>query len=131
MTRQTKPKSIEPMRTECTEVSHITHGCIFDDQQVFEIGLGAELKAKAKILHNLKIWLTETSLNTSAAARRLDITKEELKEIKRGKINAIDLGQLIRIAARAGLKPELRLDGGETSNDLTPAPEGEVSGDGR
>ena len=52
-------------------------------------------------------------------------------KIKRGKINAIDLGQLIRIAARAGLKPELRLDGGETSNDLTPAPEGEVSGDGR
>ncbi len=99
------------MKTMDVDTPHMTHGSIFDDQELFEIGKGAELKAKSKILRRLKVWLTQSGLSVTAAARRLGVTPAQMKEVRRGNINALDLGQLIHFAARAGLKPELNLQG--------------------
>jgi predicted XRE-type DNA-binding protein len=39
----------------------------------------------------------------------LDVTQARVSDIKRGKIGSFSLDLLVRLAARAGLRPKLRL----------------------
>ncbi|WP_256646633.1 XRE family transcriptional regulator [Thermomonas paludicola] len=92
-----------------TGTTHITYGSIFDDREVFEAGDGAELKAQSTLLTGLQTWLAQSGLSVAAAAKQLDATPTQIKFIRRGGIHALELALLLRMAARAGLKPEVRL----------------------
>jgi predicted XRE-type DNA-binding protein len=48
-------------------------------------------------------------MTQAKAAEVLGITQARVSDIKRGKINQFSLDLLIRLAARAGLQPKLRL----------------------
>ena len=43
------------------------------------------------------------------AAKALGVTQARISDIKHGKINRFSLDLLVRLAARAGLQPKLRL----------------------
>lgn len=95
------------MKTENT-IGHITHGSVLDDPALFEPDRGAELKMRAELLRGLERWLA-TSGTQAAAAKKLGVTQARISDIKRGKVSSFSLDLLVRLAARAGLHPELRL----------------------
>lgn len=97
------------MKTGETGTTHITYGSIFDDREVLETGHGAELKALSRLLTGLQGWLKQSDLSTAAVAQLLEVTPAQVTLIQRGRIHALDIGLLVRMAARAGLKPEVRL----------------------
>lgn len=68
----------------------------------------AELTMRAELLGGLQGWL-ETAGTQTAAAKRLGVTQARVSDIKRGKIGSFSLDLLVRLAARAGLRPKLRL----------------------
>lgn len=92
-----------------TEVGHVTRGSVFDDSTLFDASRGAELKMRATLLLGLQQWLNESGLTQVAAAQLLEVTQARVSDIKRGKISAFSLDLLVRLAQRAGLRPELRL----------------------
>ena len=63
---------------------------------------------RADLLRGLEAWLAATATQT-AAARTLGTTQARISDIKRGKIDRFSLDQLVRFAARAGLRPVLKL----------------------
>lgn len=89
--------------------TQIASGSIFDDREVFEAGEGAELKAQYTLLTGLQTWLAQSGLSVAAAAKQLDATPTQIKFIRRAGIHALELALLLPMAARAGLKPEVRL----------------------
>ncbi len=68
----------------------------------------AELTMRAELLRGLQGWL-ETAGTQTAAAKVLDVTQARVSDIKRGKIGSFSLDLLVRLAARAGLRPKLKL----------------------
>lgn len=87
----------------------ITHGDkrgVFYD--LFPAEEAAELTMRAELLRGLQAWLTTAGTQTEAAAV-LGVTQARVSDIKRGKIGAFSLDLLVRLAARAGLHPRLRL----------------------
>ena len=64
---------------------------------------------RAELLRGLQAWLADSGMTQTAAAKELGITQARISEIKHGKINAFSLDLLVRLAARAGLKPRLKL----------------------
>jgi predicted XRE-type DNA-binding protein len=62
---------------------------------------------RAELLHGLQAWLTDSGMTQTAAAKELGITQACVSEIKHG--NSFSLDLLVRLAARAGLKPRLKL----------------------
>ncbi len=63
---------------------------------------------RAELLRGLQHWLA--SIGTQAeAARVLGTTQARISDIKRGKIDRFSLDMLVRFAARAGLRPTLKL----------------------
>ena len=80
-------------------------GVFFD---LFDADEAAELTMRADLLRGLQHWLT--SVDTQAeAARLLGTTQARISDIKRGKIDRFSLDMLVRFAARAGLRPVLKL----------------------
>jgi predicted XRE-type DNA-binding protein len=69
----------------------------------------AELEIRAALLLGLERWLASSSRTQTQAAATLGVTQARVSDIKRGKINRFSLDLLIRLAARAGLQPKLRL----------------------
>jgi predicted XRE-type DNA-binding protein len=69
----------------------------------------AEMEMRALLLQGLERWLAEASMTQTEAAKVLGITQARVSDIKRGKISSFSLDLLVRLAARAGLKPKLRL----------------------
>jgi len=53
--------------------------------------------------------VSKSDLTQIEAARRLGITQARVSEIKNGKINRFSLSMLVRLAGRAGLRPDIRL----------------------
>ncbi|MBS0557005.1 MAG: XRE family transcriptional regulator [Proteobacteria bacterium] len=100
--RKTKDKDKEPV------IGHITKGSIFLDPAFFEPARGVELHMRAELLRGLEIWL-KTAGTQAAAAKVLGVTQARVSDIKRGKITSFSLDLLVRLAARAGLKPKLKL----------------------
>lgn len=89
-------------------ITHVTKGSVFDDPALFSPDRGAELKMRAELLRGLEAWL-KTVGTQGAAARVLGVTQARVSDIKRGKIDKFSLDLLVRLAARAGLHPQLRL----------------------
>lgn len=87
-----------------------TRGCergAFHD--LFDPDEAAELTMRAELLRGLQAWLSESELTQIPAAKELGVSQARISEIKHGKIGSFSLDLLVRLAARAGLWPELRL----------------------
>ena len=69
----------------------------------------AEMEMRSLLLQGLGSWLADADLTQSEAAKVLGITQARVSDIKRGKISRFSLDLLVRIAARAGLDPKLKL----------------------
>jgi predicted XRE-type DNA-binding protein len=68
----------------------------------------AELTIRSELLRGLETWL-KTAGTQAEAAKVLCVTQARVSDIKRGKINNFSLDLLVRLAGRAGLRPEVRL----------------------
>ncbi len=66
-----------------------------------------DLECRAVLLRGLERWLATNDLTQTAAARILGVTQARISDLKRGKISQFSLDLLIRLAARAGLKPTI------------------------
>lgn len=69
----------------------------------------AEMEMRALLLNGLHGWLTESGLTQVEAAKALGVTQARVSDLKRGKISRFSLDLLVRLAARAGLHPRLKL----------------------
>lgn len=76
---------------------------------LFEEDEAAELTMRAELLRGLQTWLANSGSTQTEAAAELGITQARVSDIKRGKISSFSLDLLVRLAARAGLRPRLRL----------------------
>ena len=76
---------------------------------LFEPDEAAELTMRAALLSALQAWLAESGLTQTKAAAQLGVTQARVSDIKRGKINTFSLELLVRLAARAGFSPQLKL----------------------
>src|SRR5688572_19584362 len=78
-------------------------------RDLFPAEEAAELEIRSTLLRGLEHWLAGSGMTQAKAAEVLGITQARVSDIKRGKINQFSLDLLIRLAARAGLQPKLRL----------------------
>ncbi|MES1190739.1 MAG: XRE family transcriptional regulator [Steroidobacter sp.] len=78
-------------------------------RDLFPAEEAAELEIRSTLLRGLSQWLSNGGMTQTQAAGALGVTQARISDIKRGKINAFSLDLLIRLAARAGLHPKLRL----------------------
>ncbi len=69
----------------------------------------AEMEMRSLLLQGLGNWLAGANMTQAEAAKVLGITQARVSDIKRGKISSFSLDLLVRLAARAGLNPKLRL----------------------
>ena len=67
------------------------------------------LEIRSMLLLGIERWLEKCEMTQTQAAKVLGITQALVSDLKRGKINLFSLDLLIRLAARAGLRPRLRL----------------------
>jgi len=66
------------------------------------------MEIRAQLLIGLERWLEKSGLTQTQAASVLGVTQARVSDLKRGKINRFSMDLLVRLAARAGLKPKLR-----------------------
>ncbi len=69
----------------------------------------AEMEMRSLLLQGLGNWLADSGLTQTEAAKVLAVTQARVSDIKRGRISSFSLDLLVRLAARAGLNPQLRL----------------------
>jgi predicted XRE-type DNA-binding protein len=69
----------------------------------------AEMEMRSLLLEGLGAWLAESGLTQIRAAKILGVTQARVSDLKRGKISSFSLDLLVRLAAKAGLKPTLKL----------------------
>ena len=81
-------------------------GVFFD---LFPEEQAAELVMRATLLRGLQAGLGESGITQTMAAVALGVTRARISDIKRGKIERFSLDLLVRLAGRAGLRPEVRL----------------------
>lgn len=96
--------------------THSTHGprhvtpagrSVFYD--LFPAEKAAEMEIRAQLLIGLEQWLEKSGMTQAAAAKVLGVTQARVSDLKRGKIDRFSMDLLVRLAARAGLKPKLNL----------------------
>jgi predicted XRE-type DNA-binding protein len=89
--------------------SHVTPAgrSVFYD--LFPPEKAAELEMRAQLLMGLEHWLEKTRMTQAEAAKVLGVTQARVSDLKRGKIDRFSMDLLVRLAARAGLKPTLKL----------------------
>lgn len=80
---------------------------VFHD--IFPAGKAAEMEMRAQLLIGLEQWLEKSGMTQAEAANVLGVTQARVSDLKRGKINRFSMDLLVRLAARAGLKPKLKL----------------------
>lgn len=80
-------------------------GAFYD---LFDADEAAELAIRAELLRGLQAWIAAAGTQT-AAAKVLRVTQARVSDLKRGKIGSFSLDILVRLAARAGLRPALSL----------------------
>ncbi|MES2760242.1 MAG: XRE family transcriptional regulator [Pseudomonadota bacterium] len=66
-----------------------------------------EADMRAALTAALEQWLRESGLTQTAAAAVLGTTQARVSEIKHGKTAQFSLDLLVRLAARAGMRPRL------------------------
>jgi len=88
---------------------HVTPaGCsVFYD--LFPAEKAAEMEMRAQLLLGLEQWLEKSRMTQAEAAKVFGVTQARVSDLKRGKIERFSMDLLVRLAARAGLKPKLRL----------------------
>ena len=69
----------------------------------------AEMEMLSLLLQGLGSWLADSGMTQNEAAKVLAVTQARVSDIKRGKISSFSLDLLVRLAARAGLNPKLKL----------------------
>lgn len=69
----------------------------------------AEMEMRSLLLLGLKQWLEEADLTQAEAAKLIGVTQARVSDLKHGKISQFSLDLLVRMAARAGLRPQLKL----------------------
>lgn len=69
----------------------------------------AEMEMRSLLLQGLGNWLADSGMTQTEAAKILAVTQARVSDIKRGKISSFSLDLLVRLAARAGLNPKLKL----------------------
>jgi predicted XRE-type DNA-binding protein len=67
------------------------------------------MEMRAQLLMGLEHWLEKSRMTQAEAAKVLGVTQARVSDLKRGKINRLSMNLLVRLAARAGLKPKLKL----------------------
>jgi predicted XRE-type DNA-binding protein len=80
---------------------------VFND--LFSPEEAAELEIRATLLRALQAWLAGSGKTQTDIAQQLGITQARVSDIKRGKINPFSLDLLVKLAARAGLRPQVEL----------------------
>jgi predicted XRE-type DNA-binding protein len=80
---------------------------VFED--LYSADQAAEMEIRAQLLRGLTDWLKASGLTQIQAAKALGVTQARISDLNRGKINRFSLDLLVRLAARAGLRPKLRL----------------------
>jgi predicted XRE-type DNA-binding protein len=78
-------------------------------RDLFSEAEAEELEIRAELLRGLNRWLSDSDMTQLEAAGVLGITQARVSDIKRGKINQFSMDLLVRLAARAGLHPKLKL----------------------
>ena len=68
-----------------------------------------ELEIRSTLLSGLERWLDASGMTQTEAAKMLGVTQARVSDLKRGKISQFSLDLLIRLAARAGLQPSVKL----------------------
>lgn len=76
---------------------------------LFPAEKAAEMEMRAQLLMGLGQWLEKSRMTQAAAAKVLGVTQARISDLKRGKIDRFSMDLLVRLAARAGLKPTLNL----------------------
>jgi predicted XRE-type DNA-binding protein len=69
----------------------------------------AEMEMRSLLLIALQRWLTDSDMTQIEAAKELGVTQARVSDIKHGKISRFSLDLLVRLAARAGLHPKLKV----------------------
>lgn len=69
----------------------------------------AEMEMRSLLLRGLSSWLADSNMTQTQAAKVLGVTQARVSDIKRGRISQFSLDLLVRLAARAGLDPKLKL----------------------
>jgi predicted XRE-type DNA-binding protein len=78
-------------------------------QDLYPADQAAEMEIRAQLLRGLTDWLKASGLTQIQAAKILGLTQARISDLNRGKIIRFSLDLLVRLAARAGLRPKLRL----------------------
>ena len=76
---------------------------------LFPAEKAAEMEIRAQLLMGLEQWLGKSRMTQAAAAKVLGVAQARVSDLKRGKIDRFSMDLLVRVAARAGLKPKLNL----------------------
>ena len=76
---------------------------------LFPAEKAAEMEMRAQLLMGLEHWLGKSRMKQAEAAKVLGVTQARVSDLKRGKIDRFSMDLLVRLAARAGLKPKLKL----------------------
>jgi predicted XRE-type DNA-binding protein len=76
---------------------------LFGEVEAVELGI------RSTLLRGLEKWLEESAMTQTEAAKVLGVTQARVSDLKRGKISQFSMDSLIRLAARAGLHPTVRL----------------------
>jgi predicted XRE-type DNA-binding protein len=80
---------------------------VFHD--LYESDQAAEMEIRSTLMIGLSKWLAQSDMTQVAAAKLLGLTQARISDIKRGNISRFSLDLLVRLAARAGLRPKLKL----------------------
>jgi predicted XRE-type DNA-binding protein len=76
---------------------------------IFPPEKAAEMEMRAQLSMGLEQWLEKSRMTQAEAAKVLGITQARVSDLKRGKIDRFSMDLLVRLAARAGLRPKLKL----------------------
>jgi predicted XRE-type DNA-binding protein len=76
---------------------------------LFPAEKAAGMEMRTQLLICLEHWLEKNRMTQVEAAKVLGVTQARVSNLKRGQINRFSMDLLVRLAARAGLKPKLKL----------------------
>ena len=86
---------------------HVTPAGCRAPNDLFSEDQATEMEIRAQLQMGLEHWLEKSRMTQAEAAKILGVTQARVSNLKRGKIGRFSLHLLVRLAARAGLKPKL------------------------
>jgi predicted XRE-type DNA-binding protein len=78
-------------------------------RDLYDADRAAEMEMRSMLMIGLSQRLAKSGMTQVAAAKALGVTQARISDIKRGAISRFSLDLLVRLAARAGLRPKLKL----------------------